>query len=93
VKSLEVVYPDIDLEKYDQMALDLEFCMVKKNLGRVWPSLQEIIFFCAQTPDVLMMKRKSNWKAIEATSELEPVEEEFSAIAALRLAQRNFDDK
>ena len=39
------------------MATDLAFCMVEK-LGHAWPS-------------VLMMKRESNWKVMEYTSELE----------------------
>ena len=50
------------------MAMDLEFCMVKKNLGRAWPSLQEIKFFCTEEPN-LLMSRISNWKVIESTSE------------------------
>jgi hypothetical protein len=75
VTTLNVVYPEIDVEKWRQMATDLEFRMVKKKLGRTWPSLQEIIFFCDRTVDLLVMKRESNWKVIECTSELEPLAE------------------
>jgi hypothetical protein len=55
---------DIDVEKWDQLATDLEFCMLKK-LTHAWPSLQEIVFFCYNpTPDVLAMKSESNWEVI-----------------------------
>ena len=81
VKTLKIYYSDIDsFDKWEQMATDLEFCMVKK-LGRAWPSLQEIIFFCNRTPDVLMMKRESNWTVIECTSELEPLDEVLAGVA------------
>ena len=63
------------------MATDLEFCM--KKLGRTWSSLQEIIFICNQTPDLLVMKRKSNWKVIECSSELEPFAEALEDVAVV----------
>ena len=69
---MTIVYPNIDSEKWFQIATDLEFCMMKKNLGRAWPSLQEIKFFCTEEPNLLMstsMSRISNWKVIESTSE------------------------
>jgi len=66
--SLNVVYPELNYEKWVQMATDLEFCMVK-NLGRAWPSLLAIIFFCTDTSDLLLMRRRSNWKVIQCTSE------------------------
>lgn len=47
------------------MAADLERCMVN-TLGRTWPSLQEIRFFCMRP--YLMMSRESNWNVIEGTS-------------------------
>ena len=75
MRILDVDYVDISYEKWYQMATDLEFCMLKK-LKRAWPILQEIRFFCYKlTPDVLVMKRESNWKVIECTSELEPLDE------------------
>ena len=63
-KTLNVVYPEIDDEKWYQMATDLEFCMVTK-LEDAWPSLQKIRFFCDNTSDVLVMKRESSWKVVE----------------------------
>ena len=81
---LNVDYANIDFEKWHQMATDLEFCMVKKKLERAWPSLQDIIFSCYElTPDVLMMSRKSNWKIIECTSELEPLDEVLAGVAVV----------
>ena len=69
VTTLNVCYPDIDFEKWFHVATDLEFCMVNKNLGRAWPSLQEIRLFCTEESN-LMMSRVSNWKAIEEDEEL-----------------------
>ena len=66
--SLNVVYPELDYEKWFQMATDLEFCMVNKNLGCTWPSLQEIIFICTEMSDLLLMRRRSNWKILQCTS-------------------------
>ena len=64
---------DIDYEKWRQMATDLEYCMLKK-FKRAWPSLQEIRFFCYKlTLDCLVMKRESNWKVADCTSELDPL--------------------
>jgi hypothetical protein len=56
------------------MATDLEFCMLNK-LQRAWPSLQEIRFSCYKlTPDLLVMKRESNWEVIDCDSQLEPMD-------------------
>ena len=66
--TLNVVYPKISYEKWFQMATDLEFCMVEEDLGRAWPSLQEIKFFCTEEPN-LRMSRISNWKIVEGTWE------------------------
>jgi hypothetical protein len=75
VRILNVEYTDIDFEMREQMATDLEFCMLKK-LKHAWPSLQEIVFFGYNlSPDyVLVMKRESNWEDIVCDSMLEGME-------------------
>jgi hypothetical protein len=65
MRILNVDYTEINFEKWYQMATDLEFCMLRK-LKHAWPSLLEIVFFYNLTPDVLVMKRESNWEAIVA---------------------------
>ena len=68
MRVLNVVHTVIDFEKWNQMATDLEFCMLKKLKG-AWPALQEIRFFCDKLlPDILVMKRESNWKVVECDS-------------------------
>ena len=80
---LDIDYTHINFEKRYILATDLEFCMLKKLQG-AWPSLQEIRFFCFNlTPDVLVMKRESNWKIIECTSELEPLDEVLAGVAVV----------
>lgn len=68
--TLRFAYPEIDFQMNLHMATDLESCMVEENLGRAWPNLQEIKFFCFKRPN-LLMSRKSNWNVIECTSKQE----------------------
>ena len=73
MRILNIDYTYINFENSYQMATDLEFCMLEK-LQHAWPSLQEIRIFCHNlTPDVLLMKRKTNWRIIECLSQLESV--------------------
>ena len=72
---LNIGFAGIDLEKWYQMATDLEFCMLKK-LKHTWPNnVREIRFFCDHTADSLVMKCESNWEVIKRDSQLEPSEE------------------
>ena len=62
---LKVVYVEIDFQQCLEMATDLEVCM-GDMLGRAWPSVQKIEFFCKWQN--LLMKRESNWNVIEGSS-------------------------
>ena len=54
------------------MSQDLELCLAQ-DLGRSWPSVQEIII---RSDDLalLVMRRETGWTLMECNSELEPIE-------------------